>query len=1654
MFEIVLCVVVLLGSCTPSDIIVTNNEECTRIGRALFERSATVEQTYVAVSLCEGLVHPMDSGIGGGFQALLHNARPQQKSGSRHVYLMSREYSPMDKSFRLEPFIFGNSVGVPAVLAGYARLLGVNQCIYTTRNPLLRKTRTAVRRKSTTESSMQIDYRERQSNLNASALNKRSMSTYSFNRECVNKIQTGETGSGFSSNLRGIPYKEIFEPVIRLASKGFVVSPTLGSILNESTHLPFFIKKLPNGKATNYRLAVFMQHLSFNPLRLLDPYVKWNNRDVHSLHDIRSIMLNDVRHHGSKLTQRDFRSYRAEVRAPLTVRFSLRNIDYDLITLPSPGGGESIAFFSKMLEELLAKGAHKTLTPLQKSVMVLFLIKYTYAAKAYFRQISAQHKRRMLVIESKKIARELYKDIRMRPSESALVDYWLHAIQPIPNVFGGTEFPVIKIAMKGERTRADATAIDGDEVDRETLMDLAENDDAVYEDTEASDVESESCGKTDKCALDEAEESFDFTNEETERTAGTTVGPEKSLRKRPKPEKEEPSSSTSSTQKRSGEQEIQHRKNSSETSEVKTSDDPGSEEEPQRKRLSMTSKRVKTSEDHRPDEETQRNSSETSNRVKTSDGNSSETSKVKTPVAKRVKTSSDPGPEEDQHRRTSKRLKTSGESETSKLSDDPGEERKRITSKRPKTSSDDPGPEEDSQHKRLTFKAGESETEAESQRKRESSDTKRESSEKSSAQRRKDEVQIDPSDFENVETAVKHQPQKREEPLQDFLRTVEMRDEPHHSRHSHATTEKHVSIHSLAQANTSHVHHSTAELHVHPSRLTADQSDEETENDEKKQRKQHHYTNDEENDEKKLETENDSSTRRAQYSAETENDSSTRRTHSHHQSENEGGHHYSPQPENAASPRSAHGGDHDAPETENDPATRRAHSGHHHSPETENDSSTRRAHSHHQSENESETENESSTRRAHSHYQSGNDDNHHVHTHHSTSHLHTSNRNPTQNHTHSHPTNHPNHPTNHPTNHSHEHSYSSQIQSHSHNLANHIHSHSHSSDPADHGKRWKGDQEPDTSVVDDDSDEHGKKTHDRDHSHAHHSHREREHETHDLRPNLTLLLNEREHTSHTTNLLASNSSNPNNTTSLRLKKYVGLVYESHSVLGDHNSSSLNKAVLDAFRIADQRKGMLDDLRHSGSALRVVRAPPAQDALSDSVSETVKPSVKIRNIRHRAKYAGKLDESYEDLTLALRDIDRVEQQHNPNQFANQPRDTEFDLDDLESRRRESKRDRKVVQLCGSTQCFVRDLEFDLDDLDLARRGRQTSDTGDTTNDDTARRERRTSDTGNDTTDVRADNTRRERRAATSDRDTRWRADKQTRKRLRSVYDATQGYTETPWGTTNVVIKTGNRSIVATSSINHSFGSLIFSQHLGIPYNNVLRDFTPYTWYQVDRTHPRRKRKAKSLGKGIVFRNSNTKNTTEEKNLSSRIKLFANRPLPHSIPQSNMGCTILSNRVTRNPVFGIGAAGGFKITSAIINTMWNYFFLGDNLEEAVSKLRITTKLNYKTRTTEIWYEFPSQSSYQKDLTERYGLVYTGPSYKELMFAPENMTSANDTQMMGRVAHSPQFFYKYRDDLQVKYIAEAGYSAATAFTTMRDLKPRGSSDPRRGGSTYVKL
>lgn len=92
------------------------------------KRGATAPEVFIAVSLCEGVVHPMDSGLGGGFQAVVYN-----ESCKTSYYLNAREKSPkhwpqcgnnIDRT-QLQDFI-----GVPSVLKGYEFLYTNRQCGY------------------------------------------------------------------------------------------------------------------------------------------------------------------------------------------------------------------------------------------------------------------------------------------------------------------------------------------------------------------------------------------------------------------------------------------------------------------------------------------------------------------------------------------------------------------------------------------------------------------------------------------------------------------------------------------------------------------------------------------------------------------------------------------------------------------------------------------------------------------------------------------------------------------------------------------------------------------------------------------------------------------------------------------------------------------------------------------------------------------------------------------------------------------------------------------------------------------------------------------------------------------------------------------------------------------------------------------------------------------------------------------------------------------------------------------------------------------------------------------------------------------------------------------------------------------------------------
>lgn len=99
--------------------IVTNNPICTNIASEYINEypNITTPELFIIASVCEGIVHPMDSGLGGGFQAVIH------RHGTKHSwYVNSRERAGMHHEFPTQPGKTAKHIGVPSMLRGYSYL--------------------------------------------------------------------------------------------------------------------------------------------------------------------------------------------------------------------------------------------------------------------------------------------------------------------------------------------------------------------------------------------------------------------------------------------------------------------------------------------------------------------------------------------------------------------------------------------------------------------------------------------------------------------------------------------------------------------------------------------------------------------------------------------------------------------------------------------------------------------------------------------------------------------------------------------------------------------------------------------------------------------------------------------------------------------------------------------------------------------------------------------------------------------------------------------------------------------------------------------------------------------------------------------------------------------------------------------------------------------------------------------------------------------------------------------------------------------------------------------------------------------------------------------------------------------------------------------
>uniref|UniRef100_A0A0C9R2T6 Ggt1_1 protein n=1 Tax=Fopius arisanus TaxID=64838 RepID=A0A0C9R2T6_9HYME len=99
--------------------IVTNNPICTDMSKKYINEypHITTPELFIIASVCEGIVHPMDSGLGGGFQAVIH-----RDGTTNSWYINSRERAGMHHNFPSQPGKTSKHIGVPSMLRGYAYL--------------------------------------------------------------------------------------------------------------------------------------------------------------------------------------------------------------------------------------------------------------------------------------------------------------------------------------------------------------------------------------------------------------------------------------------------------------------------------------------------------------------------------------------------------------------------------------------------------------------------------------------------------------------------------------------------------------------------------------------------------------------------------------------------------------------------------------------------------------------------------------------------------------------------------------------------------------------------------------------------------------------------------------------------------------------------------------------------------------------------------------------------------------------------------------------------------------------------------------------------------------------------------------------------------------------------------------------------------------------------------------------------------------------------------------------------------------------------------------------------------------------------------------------------------------------------------------------
>lgn len=106
----------MIISSTFGTIVVTNHRVCTKLAKNILQNNGSLIDASINIMLCEGVVAPQDSGLGGGFYGIF-------KLNNTPVFLLnSRERTPMAINHRSQIADKYCNIGIPGAIKGYVGL--------------------------------------------------------------------------------------------------------------------------------------------------------------------------------------------------------------------------------------------------------------------------------------------------------------------------------------------------------------------------------------------------------------------------------------------------------------------------------------------------------------------------------------------------------------------------------------------------------------------------------------------------------------------------------------------------------------------------------------------------------------------------------------------------------------------------------------------------------------------------------------------------------------------------------------------------------------------------------------------------------------------------------------------------------------------------------------------------------------------------------------------------------------------------------------------------------------------------------------------------------------------------------------------------------------------------------------------------------------------------------------------------------------------------------------------------------------------------------------------------------------------------------------------------------------------------------------------